>query len=148
MSWDSKPSYPPFAIRTMTLKATDFQVGRWDRTAKAKQMARGAFIALAADTADTYVLFIEGLEDGEPVLVRGYLSPPFGVFYGTPAGVPSYLGAHRFTLVYLPSSRVLAAVRTYREAQALAAELARLWYRGDGSEPAGNPAPVLQHLPV
>ena len=49
MSWDSKPSYPPSALYTVTLKATEGQRCRWEAVAKDRQMARGAFIAFAAD---------------------------------------------------------------------------------------------------
>lgn len=60
MGWDNPPSYPPSALRTVTLKATDSQLFRWEKTAKIKQMARGAFIALAADT---YCLYLDALQD-------------------------------------------------------------------------------------
>ena len=49
MSWASKPSYPTDALSTVTLKATDGQIGRWHREAKQRGMARGAFIAFCAD---------------------------------------------------------------------------------------------------
>lgn len=60
MSWDSKPSYPPSAFYTVTLKATEEQRCWWEVAAKERQMARGAFLALAADT---YVLFIRALRE-------------------------------------------------------------------------------------
>ncbi len=58
MSWDSKPSYPPSATRTVTLKATDSQSWRWEKAAKQRKMARGAFIAFAADV---YCLFEQAM---------------------------------------------------------------------------------------
>jgi hypothetical protein len=57
--WDNPPSYPPSALSTVTLKATDSQLFRWEKLAKQKQMARGAFIALAADT---YCLYLDALQ--------------------------------------------------------------------------------------
>jgi hypothetical protein len=49
--WDSKPSYPPSAIHTVSLKATAGQRDRWETAAQRRGMARGAFIAWAADMA-------------------------------------------------------------------------------------------------
>lgn len=57
--WDSKPSYPPAAIHTVTLKATDGQRNRWESAAKRRGVARGAFLAWAADMA---VEFLEAHE--------------------------------------------------------------------------------------
>jgi hypothetical protein len=51
MGWDSKPSYPTTASRTVTLKATDWQRSRWDAAAKRQGISRGAFLAWAADMA-------------------------------------------------------------------------------------------------
>jgi hypothetical protein len=82
------------------------------------------------------------LDHGEAT-VSGKLSPPFGTFYGTPAGQPSYYGRHRYTLVYLPTKRILATVERWAHCKALASELARLWVRGDGSEPSGDPSRIL-----
>jgi hypothetical protein len=83
------------------------------------------------------------LQDGAAEL-PGFVSPPFGAFRGTVMG-RGVQACHQYTLVYVPSKRILATVRTYAQCKALAAELARLWVRGDGSEPSGNPAPVLSY---
>jgi hypothetical protein len=146
-------------VATFTVHATAQQSARWKQAAEGEGFPSvGGWLAAAADAylkiraraglpvplAWRKGLFRVELESGETT-VRGYVSPPFGVFYGTPAGVPSYQGRHRYTLVYLPSRRVLATLGTYRQAQALAGELARLWYRGDGAEPSGNAAPILQN---
>ena len=64
---------------------------------------------------------------------------------GTPGEPACYDGRKRFTLMYMPSGRLLATLRSYAHAKVLASELARLWYRGEGAEPAGNLAPVLQN---
>ena len=71
---------------------------------------------------------------------------PFAAFRGT-ATERGVQACHRFTLVYIPARRILATVRTYAQCKALAAE-ARLWVRGDGSEPSGNPAPVIPSHPA
>jgi len=146
-------------VASFTVHATAEQSRRWKQAAEGEGFpSAGAWLAGAADAylkiraragLPIPLAWREGhfrveLEDGEST-VRGYLSPPFGVFYGTPAGVPSYQGRHRYTLVYLPSRRVLATLRSFAHCKALASELARLWYRGEGAEPSGNPAPVLQH---
>jgi hypothetical protein len=51
MGWDSKPSYPTSALRTVTLKATDRQKARWEAAGKRMGMSRGAFLAWAGDMA-------------------------------------------------------------------------------------------------
>lgn len=63
----------------------------------------------------------------------GFLSPPFGVFRGTAEG-RGYQACHRHTLVHLPERRIVATLRTYRQCQALAAELAPVILRGDFPE--------------
>jgi hypothetical protein len=146
-------------VATFTVHATAEQSRRWKIAAEGEGFpSAGAWLACAADAylkararaglpvplAWRKATFRVDLESGE-ALVRGHVSPPFGVFYGTPAGVPTYLGGKRQTLVYMPSKRILATLRTFAEAKVLAAELARLWYRGDGAEPSGNAAPVLRH---
>jgi hypothetical protein len=50
MSWDSKRSYPPDARCNVSVKATTFQKGHWEKAAKLRGMASaGAFAAYAAD---------------------------------------------------------------------------------------------------
>ncbi|HEX6903350.1 MAG TPA: hypothetical protein VF789_26775 [Thermoanaerobaculia bacterium] len=144
---------------SFTVRASERQSARWKQAAEAEGFASvGAWLAGAADAylkvraragmpvplAWHRGLFRAILEGGETT-VRGYVSPPFGAYYGTPAGQPSYRGKHRYTLVYLPSKRVLATVETYVQCKVLASELARIWFREDGSEPSGNPGPVLMH---
>ncbi len=148
-------------VATYTVHADAQQSVRWNRAAEGEGFtSTGAWLAAAADSylkararagmpiplAWRRGRFRVELQDG-PVEVRGFLSPPFGAFRGTPAG-QGVRGAHRYTLVYVPSRRVLATVETYARAKALAAELARLWVRGDGSEPSGNPVPVLPTHPA
>jgi len=143
-------------VATFTAHATAEQSRHWKIAAEGEGFpSAGAWLAAAADAylkvraragLPVPLVWRRGrfpveLEGGE-AFVKGYVSRPFGAFYGTPAGMTLYTGGHNFTLVYLPSKRILATVRTYAQAQALAAELARLWYRGDG-EPAGDPRPLL-----
>ncbi len=84
------------------------------------------------------------LEDGTRELA-GWKAYPFGIFRGTPAG-PRYHGCHLYTLVHLPTLQILATFRTSRHCKALASELARLWVRWGGREPAEDPAPLLQQF--
>ena len=147
-------------VASYTVHADARQCARWKQAAEAEGFPSvGAWLAGAADAylkvraragmplplAWRKGRFRVELQDG-PREVSGHVSPPFGQFYGTPAGIPAYSGAHRHTLVYVPSGRILATVSTFRECKALAAELARLWVRGDGSEPSGNSAQALSHL--
>ncbi|HKV11040.1 MAG TPA: hypothetical protein VJ725_23065 [Thermoanaerobaculia bacterium] len=142
---------------SFTVRADVRQSARWKQAAEGEGFPSvGAWLAGAADAylkvraragipvplAWRRGRFRVELQEGT-VEVSGHVSPPFGQFYGTPAGIPRYSGAHLHSLVYVPTGRILATVRTRRECKALAAELARLWVRGDGSEPSGNPAPVL-----
>jgi hypothetical protein len=145
-------------VATFTVHATAQQSARWKQAAEGEGFPSvGAWLAGAADAylkvraragipvplAWRKGLFRIRLEDGELVLVKGHVSPPFGVFAGTPAELARYPGRKRFTLVYTPSVRVLGTLASFAHCKALASELARLWYRGDGAEPSGNPAPVL-----
>jgi hypothetical protein len=51
VGWDSKPSYPVTARRTVTVKATPAQQAAWGLAAKRQGMSRGAFLAWSADMA-------------------------------------------------------------------------------------------------
>jgi hypothetical protein len=87
--------------------------------------------------------FTVNLESGETVTLPGFVSPPFGAFRGTAEG-PGYRSCKRYTLVFTPQARAIATLRTYRQAQALASELSRVWVRWGGNEPAEDPGPVLE----
>jgi hypothetical protein len=142
---------------SFTVHATALQSARWKQAAEGEGFPSvGGWLAAAylkvraraglpVPLAWRKGLLRIRLEDGELVLVRGHLSPPFGVFAGTPGEPARYHGRKRFTLVYVPSGRFLATLASFAHCKALAGELARLWYRGDGAEPAGNPALVLPH---
>jgi hypothetical protein len=146
---------------SFTVHGTAAQSARWKIAAEGEGFPSvGAWLAGAADAylkvraraglpvplAWRKGHFRVELEDGE-ASVTGHLSPPFGVFAGTPAELARYAGQRQFTLVYVPSRRVLATLRSFGQCKALAGELARLWYRGDGAEPSGDAAQALRsHL--
>jgi hypothetical protein len=150
-------------VASFTVHADARQSARWKQAAEGEGFPSvGAWLAGAADAylkvrakaglpiplAWRKGVFRVELEGGGSMAVRGHLSPPFGVFAGVPGEPARYRGRKQHTLVYVPSRRVLATLRSHRQAQALASELARLWYRGEGAEPSGNPAPVLQNPPA
>jgi hypothetical protein len=83
------------------------------------------------------------LEDGTEPELPGWIARPFGIFRGTDAG-PLYMGCHLYTLAYLPTRRILGTFRTAAHCKALASDLARLWVRWGGSEPAEDPGPLIE----
>lgn len=146
-------------VAAFTVKATVGQSARWKQAAEMEgHAAVGSWLAKAADR------YLDGvLRAGRPVVLAwhrgrfsalldvgkrelpGFLSPPFGIFRGSEAG-PGYKGCRTFSLVYVPHGRILATVGTCGRAKALASDLARLWVRWGGSEPAEDPAPLLQRF--
>jgi hypothetical protein len=148
---------------TFTVHANAQQSARWKQASEGEGYPSvGAWLA---GVADSYLKiraraglpvplawrkghFRVEMDGGELVTVRGHVSPPFGTFAGTPAELARYPGRKRFTLVYVPSRRVLATLASFAHCKALASELARLWYRGEGAEPSGNAAPILQNPPA
>jgi hypothetical protein len=88
--------------------------------------------------------FRVALEGGEAE-IPGFVSPPFGVFRGTAVG-RGIMGCHRYTLVFVPQARILATFHTSVQCRLLASELARLWVRWGGQEPAEDLAPLLQRF--
>jgi hypothetical protein len=124
---------------------------RWKRAAEAEGFSSaGTWLAAAADAylkvraragAPVPLAWRLGrlsvtLEGGEMVSVWGYVSPPFGAFRGTSEG-PTTRGSYKFSLVYLPTARILATMRHYRDCKAVAADIARSWAR------VGAPVPPL-----
>lgn len=133
-----------------TVRATPAQSARWKQSAEAQGFTSvGAWLAGAADAylklrakAGLPValswrsgLFNVALSSGETVRVKGKMAPPFAYYEGTEARVSEGRGKRRYTLVYIPTGRTLATLAQTRDCKALAAELARLWIRSDGSEP-------------
>jgi hypothetical protein len=137
-------------VATFTVRADVHQSARWKHAAHAEGFPSVG--AWAAQALDAYLKararagnplplawrrgrFSVRLEGGELVPVSGHVSPPFGSFSGTEEGPAAYPGRHRHSLVYLPDARIIATLRTYRQCQALAAELAPVLLRGELQEP-------------
>jgi hypothetical protein len=148
-------------VASFTVHATAQQSARWKQAAEHEgHRSAGSWLAVAADR------YLDGLRragrpvplawhrgnfrvtlrGGETITVKGQLSPPFGLFPGTPEGPASYQGRRRFTLVFVPQDRILATLRTAAHCRALASELSRVWVRWGGSEPIEDPAPLLQRF--
>jgi hypothetical protein len=138
-------------VATFTVRADVHQSARWKQAAEAEGFPSvGAWAALALDAyleararagrpiplAWRRGRFPVTLEGGQEVTVPGFLSPPFAAYRGTENAPAPYLGRHRHTLVHLPNGRIIATLRTYRQCQALASELAAALLRGELPEPA------------
>jgi hypothetical protein len=130
-------------VAHFTVHATAAQSERWKRAADAEGYASAG--SWLADAADAYLKvraragrpiplawrighFPVILENEEEVTMPGFVSSPFGAYRGTSAG-RGYAACHRYTLVYIPESRIIATMRTYRQCQGLASELAPLMIR-------------------
>jgi hypothetical protein len=141
-----------------TVRATERQSLRWNRAAEAEgHRSVGTWLAEAADRhldalqragkplalAWRRGRFRVALE-GREAEVRGQMSPPFGIYHGTPKGqLPN--GSTKYqSLVYLPAGRIVATFRYARHCKALASELARVWVRWGGSEPAEDPGALIE----
>ena len=146
-------------VATFVIRADARQSARWKQTAEGEGFASVG--AWAASALDAYLenrrqagrplalawrrgRFKVRLDVGE-VEVGGWLAPPFAHFRGDQAGL-QHMGIHLHTLVYAPQARILATFKYARHARSLAAELARLWVRWGGREPAEDPAPLLQRF--
>jgi hypothetical protein len=142
------------------VRATVAQSARWKQAAEAEGYA--SIGAWASEALDAYLearkqagkplplfwskgRFRVRLEDGTEPELTGWTARPFGIFRGNPSG-PLYLGCHTYTLAYLPDRRIVATFRYARHCKALASELARLWVRWGGIEPAEDPASLLQRF--
>jgi hypothetical protein len=145
-------------VASFTVGATQEQSIRWKRAADAEGWASvGTWLARAADAYLEHrsraglplpLAWAKGtvqvrLQDGREADLPGWIAPPFGIYRGDAAG-PGYHGCHLYTLVYVPARRQLATFRYITQCKALASDLARLWVRWGGSEPAEDPAPVLE----
>lgn len=150
----------PMRVATYTVHATAKQSITWNRAASAEGYgSTGTWLAQAADA------YIKGqqlagkpfplawkratrltfkLEDGTEMTLPGWFARPFGIFRGSAHG-PVQPGGKTYSLVYLPTGRIVATFRFARYCRALAADLARLWVRWDGvGEPVEDPAAVLE----
>ncbi len=128
---------------SFTVHGTAEQSIRWKRASEAEgHRSAGTWLAAAADAylrvraragqplplAWHAARFTARMMDGREVEVRGVVSPPFGVFQGNSHGPD---GNKLRTLVHLPTSRVIATLRSSRQCRALAAELAPVLLRGE-----------------
>ena len=131
-------------VASFTVRATMPQSIRWKRAAEGEGFASvGSWAARALDAYLEHrtragrpipLAWSRGafpvLLEGQEVTLRGMVSPPFGVFRGTDAG-PVNRGCGRFTLVHVPARRIVATLRTLRQCQALASELAPIFARDE-----------------
>lgn len=150
------------AVKTasFTVRATERQSIRWKRAADAE--GHRSVGTWAAEALDRHLdalqragkplplawgkgRFRVRLEDGVEMDLDGWVARPFGIFRGTSSG-PRYEGCHLYTLTHMPTLQILATFRTSRHCKALASELARVWVRWGGREPAEDPAPLLQRF--
>jgi hypothetical protein len=121
---------------SFTLHATMAQSIAWKRAAEAEGFASvGGWATLALDAylkararagrpiplAWRRGRFRVRLDSGETVSLAGHISPPLSKFH---------------TLIFQPDGRLIATVRTYRQAQALASELAPVLLQGELPDPA------------
>jgi hypothetical protein len=134
-------------IASFTLHATATQSARWKQAAEAEGFPSvGAWAAVALDSHlraratsgkplpmawRQSIPFRVVLMNGKEVPVRGSVSEPFAIFQGTTLGPDRN---KMRTLVYLPTRRVIATMKSSRECKELASELARFWVRWEGSE--------------
>jgi hypothetical protein len=139
-------------VASFTVRASAEQSVRWKQAAAADgHLAVGTWLAEAADAylkvraragrpiplAWHRRRFSVRLEGGELVEIRGSVSPPFGAYAGTEEGPAAYAGRRRFVLVHLPTSRVIATLRSLARCKLLAAEIAPILIRGDPLDPGG-----------
>ena len=142
-------------VASFTVRATMPQSIRWKQAAEGEGFASvGSWAGRALDA------YLEGRRragrpiplawhkgavpvvlDGNAVTLKGWVSPPFGIFRGTSEG-PLYRGCGRHTLVHLPSRRIIATLSTHRLCRALAAELAPIFARDEH----GGTATVERHV--
>jgi hypothetical protein len=140
-----------------TVRATTAQAAAWNRAAAAEGHASvGTWLAEAADRHLDAVRragkplalawrkgrFRVALE-GREAEVQGQMSPPFGIYHGTPAGPVPHGSTKYQSLVYLPAGRIVATFHYARHCKSLASELARLWVRWGGSEPTEDPGALI-----
>jgi hypothetical protein len=143
-------------VASFTVHATAAQSARWKRAADNEGLrSAGAWLAEAADAylqlrarqgAPIPLSWHRGrfkavLVTGKAVEVSGMVSPPFGVYQGTGEGRDR---SKPRTLVYLPSGRIVATLKTSAQCRTLASELARLWVRWEEGEPVESSGPALR----
>jgi hypothetical protein len=120
-------------------------VGRWLAGAADAYLKIRAKAGLPLPLAWRAGTFQAVMANGELLTVRGKLAPPFAYFQGTEEG-PTFRGKRRFTLVHLPTRKVLATLRYSKDCQTLGAELSRRNVNFGGSEPSEDPAPLIERF--
>lgn len=145
---------------SFTVRATVAQSARWKQAADSEGLTVGSWLAGAVDAylkvraraglplplAWGKGRFRVRLEGGQEPEVNGWTARPFGIYHGSETRLVPHGSTHVYTLVYLPTCKPVATFRTVAHCKALASELARLWVRWGGSEPAEDPAPVLHRF--
>jgi hypothetical protein len=141
-------------VATFTLNATVHQSARWKHAAAGEGFASvGSWAARALDAflehraragrpiplAWHFGAFKVRLLDGQEVTVPGLLSPPFAYFRGTAEGP---VAGHRFSLVHLPTCKLIATLRSAGQARTLGSELAPIFARDEH----GGAAVVERHV--
>ncbi len=142
-------------VASFTLRATMAQSIRWKQAADGEGFSSvGSWACRALDA------YLEGRRragkpiplawhkgtvrvvlDGQETTLRGFVSPPFGIYRGTAEG-PGRRACSRFTLVHLPAGRIVATLRSLRQCYTLAAELAPIFARDEH----GGTATVERHI--
>ena len=148
-------------VASFTVRADVRQSARWKQAAEAEGYASiGGWAAMALDAylenrkqagKPLPLFWSRGhfrvrLEDGREPELRGWVARPFGIYHGSDAGPIPQGSTHRYTLTYLPTGRPVGTFRYARHCKSLASELARLWVRWGGKEPAEDPAPLVQRF--
>lgn len=145
-------------VATFTVHADARQSARWKQASEGEGFRSvGAWLAGAADAylkvrakaglplplAWRHGRFRVHLEDGTEPEMKGWVSPPFGLFHGSPDGPIPHGSTHCYTLVYVPARRIVATFRYAQHCRALAAELAGVWARNGGEGEEIRAAPII-----
>lgn len=142
-------------VASFTVRADTRQSARWKQAAEAEGFSSVG--SWAASALDAYLKhrakaglpiplawhrgrFPVVRDDGKEITVSGFLSKPFGAFRGVADRVGKW--AEQYSLVYLPTRRVVASLKTYQQCKALASELAPVLIR---DEQGGGPV-VERHV--
>jgi hypothetical protein len=143
-------------VFTYSVRATEEQRERWEAAAVAHgRMTVGSFLAQATDTylekmaksgrrlplAWTWGEFQARIYDRlvwpwqyREIDVSGWISGRFGIYRGDGTGQETH-NNHVFSLVHIPSRRIIVTLTYKRDCQAFAAELVYLWINWDQEDP-------------
>jgi len=130
-------------VACFNVRATLKQSVRWKQAAQLEGYgSAGAWLAVAGDARLEFLYkgshpvalawhrgrFLVRLEDGQEVMVGGMISPPFASFQGTAEGRDNL---KHWTLVHVPTRRIIGTLKSAKHCKALAAELAPVLLRED-----------------